>query len=103
MIRPLGGAGLAGFLFCGAPRNAATGSPYVIHVGLPLTGTAAFSGHNHQESLHVYEQLVNRTGGLYGRPLKFEFHDDQTSPVLAVQLTNGILPSRPTVILGSAI
>jgi branched-chain amino acid transport system substrate-binding protein len=46
---------------------------------------------------------VNSTGGIHGKPLKFVFHDDQSSPQVAVQLANQVKATNPPVILGSAL
>src|SRR6202035_4132566 len=74
-----------------------------IDVILPLSGGGAFLGKSEQQSLQQYEKLVNSTGGIHGKPLKFVFHDDQSSPQLAVQLANQVKATNPPVILGSAL
>ena len=74
-----------------------------INVILPLTGGGAFLGKAEQQSLQRYEKLVNSTGGIHGKTLKFNFHDDQSSPQLAVQLANQVKAGNPPVILGSAL
>lgn len=76
---------------------------YEIHVVLPITGGGSFVGKGQQESLGALEASVNKSGGIQGRPLHFNFHDDQTSPQVAVQLVNGIRASNPAVILGSSL
>jgi branched-chain amino acid transport system substrate-binding protein len=80
----------------------ATGVPVNIDVILPLTGGQAFSGHIHEETIHVYERYANANGGINGRPIHFEIHDDKSSPVVAVQLTNAIVAAHAPVILGSS-
>src|SRR6185312_15880237 len=77
--------------------------PYNIDVIIEQTGSNAFAGHDYQTAMQVYEQLANRTGGIAGRPLHFEFHDDQTNPVVAVQLATGLIAKHPAVIVGGAI
>ena len=74
-----------------------------INVILPLTGGGAFLGKSEQQSLQQYEKLVNATDGIHGKPLKFVFHDDQSSPQVAVQLANQVKATHPPVILGSAL
>jgi branched-chain amino acid transport system substrate-binding protein len=76
---------------------------YDIHVVLPLSGGAAFVGQGQKAVLEALATQVNKTGGIQGEPLKFVFHDDQTSPQVAVQLTNEILPTHPTVVIGSSL
>jgi branched-chain amino acid transport system substrate-binding protein len=94
-------ASLAGLAF-GTPRPAHA-AEYDIHVVLPLTGGAAFVGQGQKAVLEALAAEVNKTGGIQGEPIKFVFHDDQTTPQAAVQLTNEILPSHPAVIIGSSL
>lgn len=77
--------------------------PYKINVILPLTGGAAFLGKGEQQALQLLQSTVNREGGIDGQPLQLVYHDDQTDPQVAVQITDGILPEKPAVMLGSSI
>ncbi len=77
--------------------------PYDIHVVLPLTGSAAFVGQGEKDALAALETYIDKDGGIAGRPLHFVFHDDQTSPQIAVQLTNTILADKPAVVMGSSL
>ena len=74
-----------------------------INVILPLTGGGAFLGKAEQQALQQFEKAANADGGIHGQPLKFVFHDDQSSPQVAVQLANQVKASNPPVILGSAL
>ena len=74
-----------------------------INVILPLTGGGAFLGKAEQQALQQFEKATNATGGIHDQPLKFVFHDDQSSPQVAVQLANQVKASKPPVILGSAL
>jgi len=49
------------------------------------------------------QDAAKTTGNEKRLPVRFVFHDDQTSPQVAVKLTHSVLTSRPSVILGSAI
>lgn len=80
----------------------ATGAPYTIEAILPLTGASAYSGQLHAQAMRVYESTANAEGGIRGRPVHFDILDDQSNPVVAVQLTNQILAKNPPVFLGSA-
>jgi branched-chain amino acid transport system substrate-binding protein len=82
---------------------ASAGDTQEINVILPLTGGGAFLGKGEQLSLQQYEKVVNGTGGIHGKQLKFVFHDDQSSPQVAVQLANQVKATNPPVILGSAL
>ncbi len=77
--------------------------PYKIDVILPLTGGAAFLGKGEQQALQLLQSTVNQDGGINGRPLEYVFQDDQTNPQTSVQITDGILASKPAVMLGSSI
>ena len=95
------GLGLA--LALGAIGMARAAEPYDIHVILPLTGSGAFLGKGHRDSLDTLAEIVNASGGIAGRPAHFVYHDDQSSPQVAVQLANDVLAEKPAVILGSSL
>jgi branched-chain amino acid transport system substrate-binding protein len=82
---------------------AAADDTHDINVVLPLTGSGSFLGKGEQVALQLAEKVINNTGGIHGRQLRLIFHDDQSSPQIAVQLTNGIVASRPAVVIGSAL
>ena len=92
---------LAAGLAAGTPVRAA--EPYDIHVIVPLTGSGAFLGKGHRDSLDILAEIVNKAGGIKGRPLHFVYHDDQSSPQVAVQLANEVLADKPAVVLGSSL
>jgi branched-chain amino acid transport system substrate-binding protein len=96
-------AAIIGFALGGAAGGARAAEEFDIPTVLPLTGNAAFLGQGEQKALEIEEGLVNQTGGLNGAPLRFVFHDDQSSPQTAVQLTSRILDQHPNVILGSTL
>jgi branched-chain amino acid transport system substrate-binding protein len=77
--------------------------PYVFPVVITATGANAYAGQTETEAFKVFEQYENKHGGLWGRPIHFEFYDDATEPRVAVQLTNQILAKnpKPIVVLGS--
>lgn len=87
--------------FTGTGTQAA--DTYDINVIMPLTGGGAFLGKSEQEAILLAEKLTNDTGGIHGRQVRFIFNDDQSSPQTAVQLTNGILASKPKVVIGSSL
>jgi branched-chain amino acid transport system substrate-binding protein len=80
----------------------AVGDPYTIDTILPLTGSGAYSGQLHAEAMRMYETFANANGGIRGRPVHFDIHDDQSNPVITVQLTNQALAKNPAIIMGSA-
>jgi branched-chain amino acid transport system substrate-binding protein len=76
---------------------------YTINVVVPLTGGAAFVGQGQKDVLESLAAVVNKGGGIKGRNLAFSYHDDQSSPQVAVQLANEALQSKPAVVMGSSI
>jgi branched-chain amino acid transport system substrate-binding protein len=87
------------------PAGAApvSGAPYEINVILPSTGPGAFLGSHEIAAFGVMEKLTNERGGINGTPLKFVFQDDQTSPPVSVQLTQGVIAKRAPLVIGSAL
>jgi len=99
---------LAGALFyaalAGFPASSALADDeYDIQVILALSGPGAFLGNGEQQALQFAEKVVNDSGGIQGRPVKFVFHDDQTNPQVAVQLATDIIATKPAMILGSSL
>ncbi len=83
------------------PAHAA--DPFTIDVVLPLTGAAAFLGTAEQQALQQAEKVLTGDNGIAGRSVHFAFHDDQSSPQVAVQLATEIAANKPPVVLGSAV
>lgn len=77
--------------------------PFTIPVILSLSGPAAATGETEQQALRIYEKVVNKTGGVRGRPVQFDIRDDQSNPQVALQLTNEIIATHPPVIVGSIL
>src|SRR5262245_26126982 len=94
--------GLAALL-AAMPLAAHAADPYDLHVVLPLSGGGSFVGQGQHDSLEALAATVNKAGGISGRPVHFIYHDDQTSPQVAVQLTNEVLGTHPIVVLGSSL
>lgn len=88
-----------------APAGAApsAGAPYEINVIVSLSGIAAYIGEQEVQALQAYEPVVNRTGGIHGRPVHFAISDDQSNPAVAVQLANAIIAKNAPVILGPGL
>jgi branched-chain amino acid transport system substrate-binding protein len=92
----------AASLLLGSVANAADPQPVVVPVILPLTGGGGFIGGEQQKSLQILEGVVNKDGGIKGRPVKFDFLDDQTSPQVAKQLGSQAQTTSP-IVLGSSL
>lgn len=77
-------------------------APYTIDVILPITGSFAFDGFTDAQTFRVFEAWANAHGGLRGQPIRFDIHDDQSSPALSVQLLTQIAVKHPAAVLGSS-
>jgi branched-chain amino acid transport system substrate-binding protein len=94
------GAVVTGFLAAlGLAGPAQAAEPYQIHVIASLTGISAFVGKYMKLNFEAFEDWVNQTGGIGGRPLQFVLGDGQSQPQLAVQLATDILGEHPTVLM----
>lgn len=80
--------------------RATAADPYIIYAETSLTGQGAFVGKGQEIAFRAAEAIVNRTGGIHGRPVHFVLQDDQTDPQLAVQIFNGVVAKHAPVILG---
>jgi branched-chain amino acid transport system substrate-binding protein len=78
-------------------------SPYEFDVIIPLSGAGAFTAASQQKALTALEAVVNRDGGIAGRPVHFNFLDDQSNPQISLQLANGALEKKPAVVFGSSL
>lgn len=74
-----------------------------IQVILPLTGPGAFLGTAEQTALQRAETVMAGHETIGGRPIHFVFHDDQSSPQVAVQLATQIAAAKPALVLGSGL
>lgn len=83
------------------PAQAA--EPYKIDVVIPMTGFGAFLGVRTRATLDVLKRLVNKEGGIDGRPVDFVYYDDQTNPQTAVQLTDSIVARKPAMFIGAIL
>lgn len=96
------GAALSAALLLGSIVRAADAPPVTIPVILPLTGGGAFIGQTHEKTMQILEAMVNKNGGVKGRPIKFDFLDDQTSPAVSKQLATQVEGQSP-IVLGSSL
>ena len=98
----LAGAFALSLALCLTPAARAADS-FDIEVIMPLTGGGSFLGQGEQQALQLAEKVANAGGGIAGKQIHFVFHDDQSSPQVAVQLTNEVLTKHPAILLGSSI
>jgi branched-chain amino acid transport system substrate-binding protein len=85
------------------PQTARAADPYEIDAILPQSGNGAFLGTAQMTALKLLEDMINKRGGVAGRPVKFNYLDDQSSPQVAVQLTDGIIAKKAAVMVGSTL
>jgi branched-chain amino acid transport system substrate-binding protein len=95
--------GVALALSVGFVRPAQSADPVEINVITPLTGGGAFLGSTQMKALQQLEIVTNNSGGIKGRPVHFNFLDDQTNPQVTVQLANGLIAKKVPIVLGSSL
>lgn len=78
-------------------------APYRIDILLSQTGPGTFLGTKEHEALIVLEKVVNDGGGINGQPVQFVYADDQSNPVVAVQLANAAAARGAPVVLGPSL
>jgi len=83
------------------PVPSPAAEPYQIYVVEALTGAASFAGRAQGAAIDALEPVINRSGGINGRPIKFIVKDDESNPQVALQLINQIISTgNPPFILG---
>lgn len=105
-IRPVLGAAivlLTIFLAVAPAPAGAADDDFVFDVIIPLTGGGAFLGTEQQQTVVQTEKIINQEGGVHGKHVRFVFHDDQSSPQVAVQLATDVIANHPPVVFGSTI
>jgi branched-chain amino acid transport system substrate-binding protein len=80
--------------------RASAADPYDVYVEISLTGQGAFVGAGQMNAFKAAEPVINRTGGIHGRPVHFVIQDDGTNPQQAVQIFNEVVAKHVPVILG---
>jgi branched-chain amino acid transport system substrate-binding protein len=98
LIRTLALATALAFSVSLAPARGA--DPYDIYAIAAVTGPLALIGSDEQVSLRLLEGLINKEGGIRGRPIHFVVQDDQSQPQIAVQLANAIIAKNVPIMLG---
>jgi branched-chain amino acid transport system substrate-binding protein len=78
---------------------AQAGEPYEIHVIATITGPSAFVGQYMKLNFEAFEDWVNQSGGIGGRPLHFVYGDNQSQPQISVQLATEVLASHPAAMM----
>jgi branched-chain amino acid transport system substrate-binding protein len=97
------------------PAVAQSGEPIKIGFAMALTGPLAANGKQALLGMKIWEEEINKKGGLLGRQVKLVYYDDQTNPstvpgiytklidvdkvdlVVGPYATNMIAPAMPVV------
>ena len=95
--------GLAAAIALSSPAVIAAPAPLELNVIVSQTGSGSFAGQAEAAALQALETLTNKTGGIKGQPVHFAFHDDQSSPQVAVQIANDLLTKKVSVIIGPTL
>jgi branched-chain amino acid transport system substrate-binding protein len=74
--------------------------PFEIVAVLSTTGPNAVVGAGEEKAMRIAESIVNKSGGIKGRPLKFVVLDDQSITQNTVALFTQALQRKPSVIVG---
>ena len=77
------GAALLAIVAAGVFANSAaaqSGEPIKIGFAMALTGPLAANGKQALLGAKIWEETVNKKGGLLGRPVKLIYYDDQSNP-----------------------
>jgi branched-chain amino acid transport system substrate-binding protein len=85
------------------PLGAADPAPYEINAILSETGGAAAIGLREALMLGIAEKIINKSGGIAGRPVKFNIQDDGSNPQTGVQLMNGLTARKVQLVVGSGV
>ena len=83
--------------------RAGAADPFEIDAILSLTGQGTFVGTGQQQAIQIAEGAINRTGGINGRSVKFVIKDDQSNPQVAIQLLQGLIAQKVSVVLGPSL
>jgi branched-chain amino acid transport system substrate-binding protein len=91
----------AGALLAGPPLPVqADATPVEITAILPTSGEAAFAGKGVQTALTAMQAIVNKQGGINGRPIRFVYYDDQSDAKVSVELTSQVMGKGVQAMLG---
>ena len=83
------------------PAVRAADEPFRIDAILSQTGPAAFLGATETKSLAILEGVLNKQGGINGRPIHFVVSDDGSAPPTAVNIFNTINQRKPAAFIGT--
>lgn len=85
------------------PMAGTAADPYEIYVIGELTGFNAFVGNEEVKTTLAIEQLVNKQGGIHGRPIKMIVKDSGSNPQVAVQFMNEAIAKKVPFVIGGGV
>lgn len=94
---------LLALLVATIPLATRAADPYEIWVIGELTGSNAFVGNQEVKGTLAIESLINKQGGINGRPIKIIVKDDQTNPQVAVQFMNEAIAAKVPFVIGGGV
>ena len=71
---------VAAALAAATVQQAQAQEPIRIGLGMALTGPLAANGKSALLGMKIWEEDINKKGGLIGRPVKLVYYDDQSNP-----------------------
>ena len=84
-------------LLASPPAHAQSKEPIKIGFGMALTGPLAANGKQALLGMQIWEEQINKKGGLLGRPVKLVYYDDQTNPSTVPSLFLTAISKKPSV------
>jgi branched-chain amino acid transport system substrate-binding protein len=92
------------FMFAGiGPVMAQTKAPYKIGGIFPLTGYLSWLGEYKKKGSELKVELINKAGGINGRPLELVVYDDQSSPETASRVAQRLVSKDEVIaMIGTA-
>ena len=96
-------SGCAGGSGPGADGNGDDKGPITIGVITSLSGQYSVLGGFAKETLDLYVEQLNASGGIDGRTINLEYADDQTNPTQAAIALRQIIAKKPTAIVGPVL
>ena len=74
-------------------------NPYKIGAIIPLTGYLSWLGEYMKKGAELKVELINKAGGVNGRPLELIIYDDQSTPENATRLAQRLISKDEAVAL----
>jgi branched-chain amino acid transport system substrate-binding protein len=93
---------ITGFLFATAVPTALwaqSNAPYKIGAIIPLTGYLSWLGEYMKKGAELKVDLINKAGGVNGRPLELTIYDDQSTPETATRMAQRLISKDGVIAL----